>query len=235
MFGRFGEELETGAQTILLRHDVDRLSYRALAMARLESRHDVTATYFFRTKPHVFRPRIVAAVSKLGHHIGYHYEDFVDARGNPERAWELFRRNLSTLRLISPVDCIAMHGRPFSRWDGRDLWRHYNYRSEGIACEAYLDPDWQRLHYFTDTGRGWNDGINLRDRPRGANALRSPVFASTSALAAFFEETSASAVILVHPERWSRTRLGWIQAAATDLAVNQAKATVSRLRTGFAR
>ena len=199
-------------------------------MARLEAQHDVAATYFFRTKRHVLRPRIVAAVNGLGHHIGYHYEDLVDARGDPQRAWDGFRRNLSRLRQIAPVDCIAMHGRPLSRWDGRDLWQHYDYRSEGIVCETYLDPDWRHLHYFTDTGRGWNNGVNLRDRPRGSDALPSPSLPSTRALGEFLANTRASAMILAHPERWTATRLGWVQAFVTDIAVNGAKLAVSRLR-----
>jgi peptidoglycan/xylan/chitin deacetylase (PgdA/CDA1 family) len=208
------------SRLLMIRHDVDWLPQRALGLARLEAEAEVRSTYFIRTKPHAFDPYVVAAIRDLGHEIGYHYEALADCAGNEVAAWALFRRELEKLRAIAPVTSIAMHGRPFSKWDGRDLWERYDYRALGITCEAYLDVDWARVQYFTDTGRMWNGWANRRDRPAGAAM---PVLPSTSALTDYLRAAGGWVVISAHPERWTGSLAGWLQALATDFGNNIAK------------
>lgn len=214
---------------ICLRHDIDRIPGRALAMARLEAALGQRATYFVRMKPHVFSPSLVETLSGLGHEVGYHYEDLPDAGGDFVRAWDGFRRNLDMLRRFAAVSSIAMHGRPFSRWDSRDLWHRYDYRALGVRCEAYLDIDWSRTCYFTDTGRGWNAASNVRDRPAGV--LRpSPCLPTTESLLAFLASGGTPAVVSSHPERWTGTVAGWLAVWATDAATNVAKKAIALRR-----
>lgn len=221
-FSLFREPAPTG-KTVTLRHDVDRLPMRAQALGELEASMDVKATYFVRTKPHVFKPAIIQALAERGHEIGYHYEDLVDSQGDAARAWDYFRRNLDRLRSIVPVSSIAMHGRPFSKIDGRDLWRDFDYRSLGVSCEAYLDIDWSSVHYFSDTGRGWNSTANVRDRPLSDRRLNSPRLRSTRELGQFLATGGAPAIISTHPERWTASLAGWLQVHATDGMTNAAK------------
>jgi hypothetical protein len=209
------------ARSVILRHDVDRLPKRALALAQVETDAGFPATYFMRTKPHCFNPLIIAAIRDMGHEIGYHYETLADARGDPIRAWDLFRRELDKIRTIAPVTAIAMHGRPFSPWDGRDLWQSYDYKSLGIACEAYLDVDWSQARYFTDTGRAWNGSGNRRDRP--PTIVNMAPFSSTQALADYLLTTGGWAVISTHPERWTAALPTWLQVLVTDSAINAVK------------
>ena len=58
-----------------------------------------------------------------------------------------------------------MHGSPKSKWDSRDLWKHYDYHQLGIDTEPYLDTDFSKVFYLTDTGRRW-DGykVSVRDK-----------------------------------------------------------------------
>jgi hypothetical protein len=227
-------QLHTPSRSVLtLRHDVDRFPPRALALAREEAKICAPATYFFRVKPHVLRERIVRSIVDLGHEIGYHYEDLVDAGGNFEQAWSSFRRNLDRLRTFAPVTSIAMHGRPFSSYDGRDLWDRYDYRSTGVRCEAYLDLDWRTTYYFTDTARMWNARHNIRDHIRNIEALPSPSFGQTNELIEFLSLNTHSAVVSTHPERWTSSHAGWIQVVATDALARLAKSAFARSRRGI--
>lgn len=214
---------------VAMRHDVDRLPMRALAMARLEAEAGVRATYFVRIKPHVFRPGVVEGLVDLGHEVGYHYEDLVDASGDFASAWDSFRRNLEALRRYAEVTSIAMHGRPLSRWDSRDLWARFDYRALGLRCEAYLDIDWTSTCYFTDTGRAWNGTSNIRDRPLGRSRT-SPALASTAALGVFVATQGTPAVISSHPERWTTSFAGWLQVYGQDKATNFVKRLVGAAR-----
>ena len=107
----------------LIRHDVDRKPNNALEMARLEHSSDITTTYCFRTKKHTFKPDIISRISSMGHEIAYHYECLSDTKGNMGEAIKDFQNNLSKLRKLAPISTISMHGRPFSRYDNKDIWR----------------------------------------------------------------------------------------------------------------
>ena len=60
---------------LILRHDVDRLPGNALEMARLEHAMGVYGSYYFRIVLESFDPEIMREIAKMGHEVGYHYED----------------------------------------------------------------------------------------------------------------------------------------------------------------
>lgn len=225
-------DTDSGRQ-ILLRHDVDRLPGRAAAMAALEYALGIQATYFFRLKPGSFHPTIIRTLADQGHEIGYHYEDLADTRGDHQAAWELFKQRLDQLRAVASVTSIAMHGRPLSPWDARALWQSFDYRTLGIHQEAYFDLDWSPggYRYFTDTGRSWNHGVNLRDRPpteEGRSAM--VAVRSTHELLRFLVAQPGQAVISNHPERWTDSLSGWGQVWLTDAAISLVKRMLATVR-----
>jgi len=61
--------------SLILRHDVDRLPINALRMAKLENELGIEGTYYFRIVPESYDENIIRQIAKLGHEIGYHYED----------------------------------------------------------------------------------------------------------------------------------------------------------------
>ena len=213
---------------VILRHDVDRMPGRAAAMARLESQEGVHATYFFRSRGASFSPEIIAAVRELGHEVGYHYECLADTRGDVNAAWELFRRELERFAAFGRITSIAMHGRPFSPWDSRDIWSQFDYRDAGVALEAYLDIDWSRYTYLTDTGRGWDGQYNVRDVPRSVGGNEQWRARSTRELRMCIARSRSDLVLSVHPERWTGSIPGWIQAWLLDSAANAVKLLLRR-------
>jgi len=58
-----------------------------------------------------------------------------------------------------------MHGSPLSKYDNRDIWGKYNYKSLGITAEPYFDLDFNDVFYITDTGRKWDGAsVSIRDK-----------------------------------------------------------------------
>ena len=154
-----------GERFVVLRHDVDRCPERSLQMARVEHDLGVCASYYFRIVPCSNHPDVIRSIVALGHEIGYHYEDLSLANGDTAEAITRFENNLAYLRTYYPVQTICMHGSPMSKWDGRDLWKEYDYKCFGIIGEPYLNIDYSRMFYLTDTGRRW-DGyrVSVRDK-----------------------------------------------------------------------
>ena len=145
---------------VILRHDIDRKPMNALRMSELEHELEINATYYFRF-PYTFKSDIIRKIRGLGHEVGYHYEVLSKAKGDYEKAVELFEKELSEFRKICDVKTICMHGSPLSRYDNRDLWNRYDFRDFGIIGEAYLSI--KEVNYFSDSGRSWNWKNKMRD------------------------------------------------------------------------
>ena len=104
-------------------------------------------------------------INSLGHEIGYHYETMDTSNGNVNLAIKQFKENLDKLRELVKVTTICMHGSPRSKYDNRDLWKRFNYKSYGIKGEPYFDLNFNNIYYLTDTGRRW-DGFNVSVRDK---------------------------------------------------------------------
>ena len=101
----------------------------------------------------------------MGHEVGYHYEDMSICGGDAQKAIAHFKDQLEYFRQFYPVKTICMHGAPRSKFDGRDLWKQYDYHDFGIIGEPYFDVDFSKVFYLTDTGRRW-DGFNVSVRDK---------------------------------------------------------------------
>lgn len=209
---------------IVLRHDVDRIPSRALKLARLEHELKVISTYFFRSKSVSFNKEIISQIQEFGHEVGYHYEELSDAKGDYELAWQLFQENVKKFDAFGGIKSIAMHGKPFSKWDNRDLWNKHDYRKFGIQIEVYKDIAWDKYLYFTDVGRCWNSKSNKRDRVVGSlegNLSNHPK--GTTDLIKYINQSNKNIIISTHPERWSDNIVGWFQVLAIDWSTNLMK------------
>ncbi len=213
------------ASGILLRHDVDRKALNALRVAELEFKFGVASTYYFRVTKGSFDESVIKTIYQLGHEIGYHYEDLSIAGGDYDRAYELFQKHLGRLRQLVPVETVAMHGRPFSAYDNRDLLRKYDFKKLGILAEAYLDVDYSDMYYFTDTGRTWGQTrANIRDNVEGS--LFADISSTDSLIFFAADNASKKIAVVMHPERWSNTLSAWAIQYFADTAANIIKGFV---------
>ena len=113
---------------VIFRHDVEKRYKNALRMAEIEHSQGIMGTFYFRFSKRHFQGDIVKEIAKLGHEVGYHYDDLSKCHGNFEKAMNRFRGNLRLLRNMAPVTTICMDGSPLSKYDNRNLWDKYNYR-----------------------------------------------------------------------------------------------------------
>lgn len=207
---------------VIVRHDVDKNPEFALEMATVEKEYNISSTYYFRLKKKVFNPSIIGAIAKLGNEIGYHYEVLDKAKGNFEKAIGIFINELAEFRKICEIKTISMHGNPLSRWDNRDIWSKYNFKDYGIIGEAYLSIDYNKVLYFSDTGRSWATGKHkVKDYIPGAHI--SLDITSTDQLMDFMPNCKQSVCLLVHPNRWSSNWSGYVYQFMFDTLGNMVK------------
>ena len=231
---KYGELLNAldSCEQVILRHDVDRKPKNSLATAYIERELGWKATYYFRAVPESWDESVILQIASLGHEIGYHYESLTTCQGNYEAAYEDFCRNLERLRTLVPVSTISMHGSPRSKWDSRDLWKHYDYHSLGIETEPYLDIDFSSVFYLTDTGRRW-DGfrVSVRDKIPGFQEqwIKSGlVYHSTDDIINAVKAGSfpKNVMINTHPQRWTDNRWEWLVELASQSVKNVAKRAI---------
>ena len=208
------------AKGIFIRHDVDRLPGNALKMAKLENQYDISSTYYFRITQASFKPDIIKQIAGLGHEIGYHYEDLSLAKGEYKEAIRLFDKHLKTIRQIVPVKTIAMHGRPLSKVNNLDLWKHDDFNRFDLIGEAFLSINYSDIYYFTDTGRSWDEKKNnLRDFTKSGKGCQN--IQNTNDLIQFIEAHKRNNIAIVaHPERWNNNRFYWLLYYGFDFTVN---------------
>lgn len=220
-----------GYGDIVLRHDVDLKPANSLATAKIENELGWKAVYYFRAVPESWDEDIIREIAALGHEIGYHYESLTTCNGDIDAAWEDFKMNLARLSEVvgTPVTSICMHGSPRSPWDSKDLWKKYDYRALGVTFEPYLDTDFSKTFYLTDTGRRW-DGfkVSVRDRiPEHQDGWIAAglVFHTTDDViaAAKTGELPRNVIITTHPQRWNSSIIPWIKEFLLQNAKNLIK------------
>ncbi len=213
---------------VVLRHDIERNPTNALKTAKIENDLKIHSTYYFRTNPSVFKEDVIGQIKGLGHEIGYHYEVLSTAKGNYEKAVELFEYELNKFRKIYDVKTISMHGKPLSKYDNRNLWKVYDFTDFGIIGEAYLSAG-KDVSYFSDTGRSWNSKNNLRDFMPGKREDGN--VDTTDNLIELVKSNKINRLyISTHPERWASNNLEWCVIYMTDLAFNAGKKVLVAVR-----
>jgi hypothetical protein len=195
---------------LMLRHDVDSWPKNALQMAKIENKLGIKAIYYFRVKRISLNLTILRQIKELGHEIGYHYEDLCDLSGDIDLAYQRFIKNLRFLRKYAKIETIAMHGRPLSKWDSKDIWNKYSYKELGIQFEPYLDIDYSKVAYLTDTAGCWDgEKYSVRDNVKSIfNISASTTYELLELLAK--GEIPNKLLINVHPARWNDNLFKWM-------------------------
>lgn len=211
---------------VVMRHDVDRSVERARRLAEVENEMGVKASYYFREK---FIGDDVVCIASLGHEVGYHYEELVMEKGDVERAYVRFMRNVCALRELVDVKTITMHGAPTSRFDSKDMWRVYDYKKLGLIGEPQFDIDWNDMFYLTDTGRSWN-GVSRRDKVLEFKLIweaKGWIYEKTDDVIRALKEGSFPNRVMMttHPQRWADNMWEWMR----ELVVQRVKNIIKKL------
>lgn len=221
-----------GFQSFTLRHDVDLFPGNSLRTAKLEAKKGMYGIYFFRAVPESWDERIISVIAGLGHEIGYHYESLTTCNGDVDAAYADFCKNLEALRKLVPVRSICMHGSPRSPYDSKDIWKKYDYHALGIENEPYLDTDFSKTFYLTDTGRRW-DGykVSVRDKiPQYQDewTAKGLTFHTTDDVIEGLRtgRIPKNLMITVHPQRWNPFGLAWCKETVLQNVKNIVKGVI---------
>jgi hypothetical protein len=221
---------------VILRHDVEAHYQNALKFAAIQHQSGIHGSYYFRLLPKSYNGTIIKEIAALGHEIGYHYDDLSFCRGDHKAAIQRFEKHLDLLREVAPVQTITMEGAPLSKYDNKDLWKRYNYRDFGIIAEPYINLDFNKFFYLTDTGRRW-DGwrTSVRDKvPQQDEWIRQGlVFRSTSDIIKAASEGHLPDQIMItfHPQRWSDKPLRWLKELVWQGVKNVGKRFLLKMRS----
>lgn len=227
-------ELDTD-RFVILRHDIDLKAENALSVAKIEHERDITSSYYFRVVEQSNKPDIINAIAAMGHEIGYHYEDMTICGGDVERAITHFKDRLDYFRQFYPVKTICMHGSPRSKYDGRGLWKQFDYHNYGLIGEPYFDVDFSKVFYLTDTGRRW-DGFNVSVRDKipiyqDQWVREGLVFHSTNDIIKAVESgmLPQRLMITTHPQRWTDAKGEWLVEKVSQSIKNVVKRMMIQL------
>lgn len=230
-FQTYSEFLENPLdKVVILRHDVDLKPKNSLALAEIQHASGVKGVYYFRAVKASWDESIILKIKDLGHEIGYHYENLSVSKGRLDLAYEDFICNLVELRKLAPVHTICMHGSPLSRYDNKNLWKQYNYKSLGIKGEPYFDTDFSKVYYLTDTGRTWdNKGISVRDKVESSFNVK---FSNSNQLIESFQKEQMPPLIMFtfHPQRWTDNPIEWVFELILQKVKNNIKRWLIRRR-----
>lgn len=215
-----------------LRHDVDLRPNNSLRTAQIEAEKGLHGIYYFRAVPESWDEEIIQLIALLGHEIGYHYESLTTCKGDVDKAYQDFCKNLERLRAIVPVRSICMHGSPRSPFDSKDIWKEYDYHALGIESEPYLDTDFSKTFYLTDTGRRW-DGykFSVRDKiPQYQDQWNNQglTFHSTDDVIKGLRKgiIPKRLMLTVHPQRWNPFGTTWCKELFLQNTKNIVKRTI---------
>lgn len=229
--GEYLDRKEKPEKCIILRHDVDVKIERALKMAKIESKHGISSTYYLRMTDEVFRPKLIKRIEELGHEIGYHYEVLDKAKGDKVKAINIFEQELNELRKLCRVDTICMHGNSRTRWNNRDIWNFYNFKDFGIKGEAYLSIDFSDMLYLSETGRNWGNKFKVKDNIEGmiGEEILSKIRSTDDIIELINRGEIKNIYLLSHP-RWTDNFYDWfIELLFTNIK-NVAKIWVVKYR-----
>ena len=124
-----------------------------------------------------------------------------------------------------------MHGSPLSRINNLDLWRTHDYKALGIIGEPYLDVDFTKVFYLTDTGRRWNHvGASIRDRVDSGFNIQ---VKSTEHLIELAREGRLPERIMIntHPQRWEDPGVLWVKELVWQNVKNLVKWGLVKLKS----
>lgn len=215
----------------VLRHDVDLLPQNSSRVAKIEAEMGVVASYYFRAVPESWDEGIIREIAALGHEVGYHYESLTTCRGDEDEAYSDFCGNLEKLRKIAQVQTICIHGSPRSPYDSKDIWKKYSYKELGIIGEPYLDIDFSKTFYLTDTGRRWDgykssicDKIPHYQEEWNRKWL---AFHTTKDIIKAIDKNTFPDVVMIttHPQRWNPFGAAWLK----ELLLQNVKNVVKRV------
>ena len=167
--GRFVKFDEVKKETfVILRHDVEYSVKRALTIAELESKNNVSSTFFFKVRSNVYNPfsRIniekINKIKKMGHDIGLHFyvthlknKNINELRSELNQQKNIFEQGLN-------IECksFSFHRPPLWVLEIREDYIDGLINAYGPSYFEFSKTP-QKIKYISDSQHKWNFGHPL--------------------------------------------------------------------------
>ena len=228
---------------IIIRHDVDLDPYYQLKFAEMEKNLGISTSYYFRHIESVFKEDVINKVKNLGHEVGYHYEVFTKAKGDPVKAIEIFRQEQLDFSTKWKSKTVCPHGGSFvddadgyslksilklipkiisgktvfSKHVNFDLWDNYTFKDFEIIGDAYRSVDFSDILYLSDTGRSWDKRYKRLDKVDSKINPNYNIRSSNDIIELIKKGEVNKIYLLVHFEQWKDTFKDWLAWYAAQL------------------
>jgi hypothetical protein len=214
---------------IIMRHDIDRTPQRALEIAKVEHKYNISGTYYFRAQRGTYAPDIMDKIVSLGHEIGFHYETVDKCKGDLEAASELFKKELANFRRRYEVRTVCAHGNPLTKYDNKDIWKTIRLDDMRLLGEAFLALDFNKFAYFSDSGRTWlkNKSQKMQGKDDVNTAFEYMRPKCTDDVINIIKDGKLPNIcILTHCERWSKDIMSFSSRYLFDFACSWGKVAI---------
>jgi len=220
---------------IILRHDVDIDSDYQVKFAEMEHQKGIHTSYYFRYIPNVYSKYTIDKIHNLGHEVGYHYEVLTKAKGDENKALELFRIELNIFKenwnsvtvcphggsfidniegyvlrdIIKLIPKIFSSKSVFSSWSNFDLWGKNKFEDFQIIGDAYRSIDFSDILYLSDTGRSWDKRFKRLDK---VDSSINPFYSirKSDEIIDLIQRGEVNKIyLLIHFEQWKDNFFNW--------------------------
>ena len=241
---------------IIIRHDVDLDPSVQIKFAELENSYGIKTSYYFRYIEKIYKKKMINKVFALGHEIGYHYEVITKAKGDSEKAIEIFQDELlhfqknwncvticphggsflynvdgySLKDIIKLIPKLLTKSSVFSSWNNSDIWSKYNFKDFKILGDAYKSIDFTNVLYLSDTGRSWDNRYKRLDI---VNSQINPKFdiRNTDEIIDVIKKGLVDKIyLLVHFEQWKDNFRDWLSWYAAQIIRRTGKKIIFKMK-----
>ena len=228
---------------IIIRHDVDLDPYCQVKIAELEHHLNIRSSYYFRYTDHIYKKDVIDQVHQMGHAVGYHYEVFTKAKGDPKKAISIFTEELANFRvnwacktvcphggsfidhtdgytfknMIRLIPTILSGGKVFTSYSNFELWDRFSFEEFGIIGDAYKSIDFTNFLYLSDTGRSWNNKYKRFDKVNSQINQGFNIKTSDDLIKVIRNHGADKIYLLIHAEQWKDSFIDWLGWYAAQL------------------
>lgn len=240
---------------IIIRHDVDLDPNYQIKFAELEHSFNIRSSFYFRYIDKIYKKDIIDRISQLGHSVGYHYEVFTKAKGDPLLAITIFREELAHFKKNWACKTVCPHGgsfidntdgyslknmvklipkvlsgkKVFSKFTNFDIWDYHKFEDFGILGDAYRSVDFTNFLYLSDTGRSWDSRFKRLDRVKSDINPKFDIKASDGIIKVIQNQEADKIYMLVHAEQWKDNYLDWLGWYVAQLIRRMGKRVIFRM------
>lgn len=239
---------------IIIRHDVDLDAYYQLKFAQLEDQLNIHTSYYFRKIEKTFKEDVINEVAGLGHEVGYHYEVFTKALGDPIEAMRIFRNEqavfsekwqsltvcphggsfvdnadgYSLKNMVTLIPTLVTGKTVFSKHVNFDMWKENKFHDFGIIGDAYKSVDFSNILYLSDTGRSWDQRYKRLDKVDSDVNPKFNIKSSNDIIDVIKNGEVNKIYLLVHFEQWKDNFMDWLGWYAAQIIRRTGKRLIFR-------